>query len=254
MFKHIALIPSLAALLLVVLTVNLGAWQLRRADEKRTLQSQRESMARSVPAPWELGGASNGVQSPPVAGQSILLRGEFLEHKTVFLDNRSRNGMAGLHVLTPLRLVGSTGPTSEPVYVLVLRGWVARPRGEHSLLPTVKPLAGLQNISGLVQMDLGKAPYLNAVTPSSIGVAWPHLTLAQYKAVSELPIQPFLLRQFSSSPDDLLRDWPAPANEIDKHLGYAFQWFALALTVIGLWLYFSLIKPPIRPRPTTAVQ
>jgi surfeit locus 1 family protein len=254
MFKNIALIPSLAALLLVVLTVNLGAWQLRRADEKRTLQTQRESMARTVPGAWELGQASTTAQAQPVAGQSIAIRGEFLENKTVFLDNRSRNGMAGLHVLTPMRLSGTTGPTSEPVYVLVLRGWVARPRGEHSLLPTVKPLAGLQEISGLVQMDLGKAPYLNAVTPASIGHAWPHLTLEQYKSVSKLPIQPFLLRQFSSSPDDLLRDWPAPANEIDKHLGYAFQWFALALTIVGLWLYFSLIKPPIRPRPTNASQ
>jgi surfeit locus 1 family protein len=101
-------------------------------------------------------------------------------------------------------------------------------------------------------MDLGKAPYLNSAEPRALGRAWPHLTIAQYKSVSGLPVEPFLLRQFSASADDLLRDWPGPANEIDKHLGYAFQWFSLALTIVGLWLYFSMIKPTLRQKPHTA--
>jgi surfeit locus 1 family protein len=244
MFKTIAIIPSLAALMLVILTVNLGAWQLRRADEKRVLQAQRDEMAKTAPRAW----APSLSAVPPAAGQAVQLRGEFLEQKTVFLDNRSRNGVAGLHVLTPMRLLGDASSANTASYVLVLRGWIARGAGEHTRLPHVKTTVGELTVSGLVLADLGKAPYLSSGAPHTLGSAWGHLELSDYAKVSDLAIAPFVVRQFSDTADGLMRDWPLPANEIDKHLGYAFQWFALALTVVGLWLYFALIKPPAKRR------
>jgi surfeit locus 1 family protein len=243
MFKSIALIPSLAALMLVILTVNLGAWQLRRADEKRVLQSQRDEMGKTAPRAWEpaLNAAS------PATGQSVLLQGVFLEQKTVLIDNRSRNGVAGLHVVTPLRLQSAAG-NSLAKEVLVLRGWIARAPGEHGRLPSITTPSGVQTVSGLVLADLGKAPYLSAGAPHQLGGAWAHVELSDYAKVSGLAIAPFVVRQFSDTADGLLRDWPLPADQVDKHLAYAFQWFALALTVIGLWLYFALIKPPAKRR------
>jgi surfeit locus 1 family protein len=250
MFKSIPLIPSLAALLLVILTVNLGAWQLRRADEKRVLQSQRDEMAKTAPRTWLPGPTALA----PVAGQSVQLRGEFLEQKTVLIDNRSRNGVAGLHVVTPLRLRNEGAADSSESYVLVLRGWIARLPGEHKQLPSVKTPSGVQVVSGLALADLGKAPYLASGAPHSLGSAWPHVDLSEYAKLSGLTIAPFVVRQFSDTPDGLMRDWPLPANEVDKHLGYAFQWFALALTVVGLWLYFALIRPPAKRREHSAVR
>jgi cytochrome oxidase assembly protein ShyY1 len=43
-------------------------------------------------------------------------------------------------------------------------------------------------------------------------------------------MQPFVIEQLSDTRDGLIRDWPRPSTGIDRHLGYAFQWYALAAT------------------------
>ena len=40
----------------------------------------------------------------------------------------------------------------------------------------------------------------------------------------------------------LVRQWPDPGSGVDKHLGYAFQWYALAVLVAGLWIRFVLFR------------
>ena len=42
------------------------------------------------------------------------------------------------------------------------------------------------------------------------------------------------------------RDWPRPALDVHKHYGYAFQWFALAALIAGLYVWFQLIRPRLR--------
>ena len=55
----------------------------------------------------------------------------------------------------------------------------------------------------------------------------------------------------ASPSDGLLRQWPQPATGVDKHHGYAFQWFALCALIIGLYVWFQLIRPA-RQRAGTA--
>ena len=43
--------------------------------------------------------------------------------------------------------------------------------------------------------------------------------------------------------DGLLRQWPLPAADVHKHYGYAFQWFAMATLIVGLYVWFQLIHP-----------
>jgi surfeit locus 1 family protein len=47
----------------------------------------------------------------------------------------------------------------------------------------------------------------------------------------------------SASQDGLLRHWPAPAADVHKHYGYAFQWFALSTLTIALYAWFQIIQP-----------
>ena len=45
-------------------------------------------------------------------------------------------------------------------------------------------------------------------------------------------------------PDDgLLRTWPAVAVDVGKHHGYAFQWFSLSALLVGLTLWFQVVRP-----------
>ncbi len=53
--------------------------------------------------------------------------------------------------------------------------------------------------------------------------------------------------------DPLLRQWPAPAVDVGKHYGYAFQWFALCALITGLAMWFQILRPRlnrIHGRPT----
>ena len=51
----------------------------------------------------------------------------------------------------------------------------------------------------------------------------------------------YYLQQTSAGHDGLVRDWPAPDAGIDRHRGYAFQWYALAALAAGLtaWYVFN---------------
>ena len=45
------------------------------------------------------------------------------------------------------------------------------------------------------------------------------------------------------APDGLLRAWAAPDAGLHKHYGYAFQWFLLSALILGLYVWFQLIRP-----------
>jgi surfeit locus 1 family protein len=50
----------------------------------------------------------------------------------------------------------------------------------------------------------------------------------------------------SPTADGLLRQWPAPAADVGKHYGYAFQWFAMSALIVGLYAWFQLLRPALR--------
>ena len=59
---------------------------------------------------------------------------------------------------------------------------------------------------------------------------------------TRLPLQHFVLEQTSADGSEtaLVRDWPAPDLGIDKHRGYAFQWYALAAMAFLFFLFTGL--------------
>jgi surfeit locus 1 family protein len=42
---------------------------------------------------------------------------------------------------------------------------------------------------------------------------------------------------------DLLRHWSAPAADVQKHYGYAAQWFAIAAGIAFLYVWHRFIRP-----------
>ena len=105
--------------------IALGSWQAGRADEKRAL-------------------AANV--------QRIMVMGEFLPERTVFLDNKVHAHRPGYEVVTPLRL-------AEGIHVLVNRGWVAAP-ATRDRLPEVQTPRGRVRIEGVVHPHLRRVARL----------------------------------------------------------------------------------------------
>ena len=262
-FMRASVIPTLAAVAVVALTVSLGNWQLRRADDKARLQLQRDQALARAPLP--IGTAL--LDAAATDGQRVSVEGRFDEPHTVFLDNRTRQGVAGFHVLTPMRIEADLPADGTVRYVLVLRGWIARDIAERTRLPPLRTPTGVQRIEGLAIVDLpqpivlgSSGPEGGAAEASAAGRAsgndrgnevgkdasariWQHLSMPDYARWSGLPMQPVLVRQTVELDDGLARDWVQPASGVDRHHGYAVQWYAIAAVTAGLWLWLSL-----RPR------
>ena len=237
------LLPLLAGVLVVVLTVSLGNWQLRRAQEKTELQgllddaAARPAVRATASAPLAIGAGEAGLR----LGQRLLLEGEWLPAETILLDNRTHAGQAGYHVLTPLKLADGSG------VAVVNRGWIAV-GPDRRAVPDVSVARGPVQLDGRLHR-LEASPFTLARPDQASGDKVVQvLDLAQWARVSGLGlalcptasglalgetaatpcVAPWVALQTSVVNDGLVRDWPLPSAGIDRHRGYAFQWYALA--------------------------
>ncbi|MBT9566903.1 MAG: SURF1 family protein [Thiobacillus sp.] len=215
--------PTLAAAVFFALTMWLGNWQSERAEYKRGLQAQYDQ---AVAAPVvELG--SGQVERGEVLHRRVAVTGEFDDTHTVYLDNRVHNGVAGYHVLTPLKIVGGH------MAILVNRGWVATGRSR-SQLPAVQVPRGRIRLEGMATDPDSR--YVELAAGTSQGRVWQNLDFARYQAIYGAPLQPVLLLQATDTGDGLVRDWPRPDTGVSMHTSYAIQWYSLAATLVILWL------------------
>ena len=221
-------IPLVATVLLVALGISLGRWQDRRAAEKTALQAQLAERAHGEPL--QIGAAP--IAAADVQYRPVRVTGEFMANYPLFLDNRPLKGKTGFYLLMPLRIAHSDR------VVLVARGWLPRYTAEHDRLPEFATPAGEVTVTGTARdsmghvMQLGDAP---VIAPRAI---LQNLAVAAFATASKLPAQPFFIEQTApATPDDRMeRDWPAPALGVDKHKGYAFQWYALAAMAVIFFL------------------
>jgi cytochrome oxidase assembly protein ShyY1 len=218
--------PTVATAFGVAVTVALGNWQLDRGAQKRALKANADAMAAQPPI--HVGGVA--LDPEGLAMRRIEARGVFEPQYVVYIDNRIHAGVPGYHVVMPLRLEGSD------LRVLVNRGWVKRPP-LRSQLPSVKTPAGPVSVSGTAIIPHpGAFARMDKIAEGRIVQ---NLTIAHYTQMTPIKVQPFVLRQDSGLDDGLVRDWPAPDFGIDKHYGYAFQWFAMAATLIVFYGYIQ---------------
>lgn len=219
--------PTLAALFFFVLTLSLGNWQSGRADAKRALQARYDAALREVP----IHVGNTLLDRDSVLFRKLEVEGVFDDAHTILLDNRVMNGVAGYHVLTPLRIDGG------PLAILVNRGWVAAGRSREQV-PAPPTPAGRVRLEGMAVDPQARYVELAPTAPS--GHVWQNLDFARYAATTGLRLQPVLLLQTSSLPDGLQRNWPRPDSRVDTHVGYAFQWYSLAATLTVLWLIMNV--------------
>jgi surfeit locus 1 family protein len=223
---------SLAALLGMAMTLSLGRWQLARAAQKEAVEAAMAARAGLPP----LSGAELTALARPqeVLYQRVQLRGRWLAQHTVFLDNRQMDALQGLYVLTPLALDGSSA------VLLVQRGWVARNFLERGAVPSIDTPAGLVSIEGRMAPPPGK---LYELGTASTGLIRQNLDIAGFARESGLALLPLSVQETGAASDGLLRNWPRVAAGVDKHYGYAFQWFGLSALIAVLYVWFQIVRP-----------
>lgn len=230
------MVVLVAALLAIVLTASLGAWQLDRARQKEGMQQVLDTRSALPP----LTAAELATSAEQAAGQfqrRVVLHGRWLDAATVYLENRQMNNRPGFLVLTPLQ-----PDAAADAVVWIQRGWIARDNDERTRLAPVRTPEGLVEVSGRVAPPPARLFDFGADAGGPIRQNLDLGASALELGRRVLPLTVVQTEPPAAGSDGLSRDWPAPAVGIHKHHGYAFQWFALSALVAGLTVWFQLIR------------
>jgi len=231
------------ALLGMGITFSLGMWQLGRAAEKTALQDAREQQAEKPVLDGRSLGQASAAGSPTRADlihRKMALTGRWLPQKTVYLDNRQMHGKPGFFVLTPLQLQDSNA------VLLVQRGWAQRAFTDRTALPNIQTPEGVVEIQGHL------APWPSRLYDFGGDESGPirqNLDLQAFQKETGLNVLEVTLLQSGAASEGLLREWPVVASGVEKHHGYAFQWFGLSGLIALLYVWFQIVQPRRQKRP-----
>lgn len=221
--------PTLTFLLLLPLLLGLGIWQTERAAAKQALVEQRA--AGEAVAPLDLNRPA--VLTAADRYRPAQVTGRYRDDQQWLLDNRVFHGQPGYHVFTPFLVEGRADAV-----LLVQRGWVAV--GEsREFLPRLPMPEGRLTLSGRLDRPASVGLVIGEVPLQSIEsrVRVQALDLADLAAARQLPLLPYALVLDEGGPGGLQYDWsPIPPMGPEKHLGYAVQWFGLAVALLIIYL------------------
>ncbi|MFE8647207.1 SURF1 family protein [Sphingomonas sp. NCPPB 2930] len=251
-------LATVAAVAGIAVTVSLGNWQLSRAAQKEAIHDAiaqrraepvldgRSLTALPLPLPDASSEAAAGAADrEALVYRRIALRGTWLPRHTVYLDNRQMDGRPGFFVLTPLLIDPGTA-------VVVQRGWVPRDFQDRTRLPPVETPAGTVEIEGRIAEAPSKLfSFAGGEPGQGSSRIRQNLDLADYRDETGLPLVSLSVLQTGAPGEGLQRRWPEIASGVEKHYGYAFQWFGLAALIAILYVWYQLVRRFVAPRRRT---
>ena len=218
------LIPAFLIIATIAFLVSLGLWQLERADQKRTIEA---AILNANIGPVEL--IATGRELLDKEYYDVRLQGNYLSDKQFIYDNQIVDQVSGYYVLTPFILTDQLG------VILVNRGFIPwngqRERLADIAVDSVSREIKVQVSSPIKRMEL-KATDVSRQFPVLIQA----IDFDVLEEVSKLKFVKVVGLLDPSSSDGYVRKWEPYTGSIEKHIGYAIQWFlmALVLAIIGL--------------------
>ena len=226
-----------AALAAAVLTARLGFWQWDRAAQKEAIQAAIDTRATQPPAGAQDLAATARDGGASLLHRQVVVRGRWLPGATIFLENRVMNGRPGFVVVTPLQFAGGV--------VLVQRGWAERDPADRTRLPPLSTAPGEVEVVGRVAPPPSR---LYEFSGAASGPIRQNLDIGAYARETGLALLPVsVLEQGAMGSDPTLaRDWLHPAADAYKNYGYAAQWWAMSLAIVGLYVWYQVVRPRLR--------
>ena len=218
------ILPSILITATFAFLVSLGFWQLERADDKRSIEA---SIKQANTGSVELIKKEEGLQSKEY--YEVRLQGKYLSDKQFIYDNQIVDQVSGYYVLTPYALEGQSKA------ILINRGFIPW-NGRRDKLADI--VIGQETRE--IKVQISKPIKRMELKPSEVGIQFPAL-------IQSIDIQDMADRakvDFSSviglldasASNGFIRKWEPYTGSIEKHIGYAVQWFlmALVLAIIGI--------------------
>lgn len=224
----IPIVPTIIAILCVIAMTGLGLWQLDRQTQKEARLAQLAERKLNHPHTLdELLNVDGSIQDFP-----SKLSGRLLSEKLFYIDNKIVDGQVGFEVLAPLQ--------TDQGIVLLNFGWL-RSVGSREILPTAQ-MSPSDFYFGVVSYP---SDNLMIVETNTQATAFPIL-LQQIdtRIIQEslgLPVVDFVINLDPDPASGYVRRWTPVVMAPEKHLGYAIQWFGLAIACLTIYL-LSLIK------------
>lgn len=210
---------------LVVLMVNLGFWQLRRLDEKRTFNATVSARTVEPVAPLDAVLTPDG-RASDAQWRRVTVTGTYEADGAVTIVNRSQDSTAGVDSLVPLRM-------SDNRVVLVSRGFVPL------ALAVPAPPTGTVEVTGYLRTTQTRTALgaVDSTDPSTTEFQRFDVQLIARRVSGD--VVPMWIQLIAESPSPA-NEWPArvPLPELTEgpHLSYAIQWFFFSLTAVTAWV------------------
>ena len=218
------LIPSILIVATIVFLTSLGFWQLDRANEKRAIEASIQKANTGI---VELIADENRLLEKEY--YQVRLKGQYLSNKQFIYDNQIVDQVSGYYVLTPFKL------ENQPSAIIINRGFIPW-NGDREKLADVS----IKKTKSEIKVQISKPIKRIELKSSEIGNNFPVLIQAvDLVKMSELAGIDFssMVGLLDASMDDgFVRKWEPYTGSIEKHIGYAVQWFlmAIVLGIIGI--------------------
>lgn len=220
---------TMVALIFIALFVRLGFWQIQRADEKAKMLNAQQQRAQEAPVKW------TPMQSSPRQYQRLTVQGQYLPH-VFLLDNQHYQHQFGYDALSAFVL-------QDGSVVMVDRGWIL---GESSrrVFPSYTTPKQQLTVNGAAYFP-SKNQWLLGPSLEKKANNVTILESIDAKLLSHIlqkKVYPFIIRLDKQDAYGFVREWEIVSMPPQRHLGYALQWFAMALVILIIFLALNLKK------------
>ena len=218
-------------MLVFSLLIKLGFWQIERAFEKEQRQQRIKTLSQrnalSLEQILALKGLQDGINDLP-----IEVSGNFDADKVFLLDNQPDKGRLGYRVY---QIIESNGAA-----ILVNLGWV-QGSIDRSVLPEILPVSGQHTITGHVrEIEVGIQLQAQNFTDSKWPLRVQQIEIDKFSQLINKKLLPFVVYLDKKESVGYKKNWQPIVMPPEKHRGYAFQWFSLALAWISLMIWAAI--------------
>jgi surfeit locus 1 family protein len=225
-------IPASLIIATLVLLISLGFWQLDRADEKRVIEDQ---IASANSGDVELIDSAEFLKDKEY--YHVRLQGSYIGDKQFIYDNQIVDQISGYYVLTPFILKDGSKA------VLINRGFIPW-NGRRDKLADIDIGEKLTEVKVQISKPVKRMELKVSETTVDFPILIQAVDLDEMSAIASLDFVSAVGLLSPESEKGFVRQWEPYTGSIERHIGYAIQWFlmALVLAFIGIRLVFKQRK------------